>query len=67
MRKCDHLECTHRAFWVCLRCNFSICGEDCHDEEYPKNPTEGDGRGYCPSCAEFHEEWDEIAWLNRGV
>lgn len=66
MRKCDYKDCTHKGWWRCLRCGFTICG-DCHDDEFPQNKDIGNEKAYCPTCAEYHEEYEEIAWLQRGL
>jgi len=65
MIKCNIGDCVHEGWWVCLRCGFTICGE-CHDgEELPDD--NGDNADYCPSCAEYHEDWKENAWLRRST
>ncbi len=60
--KCDVGKCIHQAWVRCLRCSFRVCG-DCHDLDIKEYP--GDGTDYCIVCAEYHEEWEEIGYMNR--
>ncbi|KKN40865.1 hypothetical protein LCGC14_0728870 [marine sediment metagenome] len=66
MKKCDIGDCTHEGWWMCTRCTFTICG-DHHDDNFPVNPDEGDGKDYCPVCAEYHNDWFELAYILRAL